>query len=702
MPANKRKQARRKQAPASAAPHPMALIARVAVVGVLLAAPLGLGGRNLSPQLLTHLAVVLATVFALLHLRKMALRPRLAAVDWALAAFIVLSAAATIPSVYKHASLVRVLVLVDGAVVFWLIRRLFPGRLALWPVGAMLAAGTLAAVIGLRQYMATVGTAIHDYGLNQVLLAFRGHGPEAVQMQVNWRVFSTFLNPNVFAGALVLILPAAALLSASLNEWRHRAAAGFGVLLLLLALGTTGSKGGLLACFAAMLATAGLGVLRRNWRVAATAGLLVLLLPGLIVLPSVRGRVSSATSSEAHSGEHRALVWRTTIRMALARPLLGWGPGTFENVYNLFAIGGFTRAGHNDYLQTAAESGIPSALALLGFLALSLRAAWRKGEQQQTQLQKALTMGLGAGVLASMLHVLVDYDWQIPGLLITLFGVAGASMAACAPAQETYDDSARSFPLWMLWTIWSLICLSAIPTVAALAADGALARGQRLATLGNISPAIEAAEQACRLDSLRAEPHLELGKLYGALARAGDGAAAQEAVQHLRQAASRMPTDPEPWFSLGRLQADIGRPALARQALTEAVKRHPHFARAYLALGDIEQAQGDEEAALAAYERVVEIEESPYERVKGVTELPDDTFVLAHLRLGKLLLSQGRKQQAASHFRATMERADEYLRKYEAMRPVLQVMGEDQSYKESAVRAAKKEAEELINAASRP
>ncbi len=702
MPANKRKHARHRQAPANSAPDMLGNISRAVVLGVLLAAPLGLGGRNLSPKLLTHIAVVIATVSALLALRKRAAAPRSPGVDWALVTFVVLSAAAIIPSVYKHASLVRVLLLVDGAVIFWLTRHLFRGRLALWPAGAMLAGGILAAVIGLRQYMATVGTAIHDYGLNQVLLAFVGHGPEAVQMQVNWRVFSTFLNPNVFAGALMLILPVAALLSASLNEWRHRAAAGFGVLLVLLALGTTGSKGGLLACFAAMLATAGLGLLRRNWRVAATAGLVVLLLPGLIVLPSVRGRISSATGSEVHSGEHRALVWRSTIRMALARPFLGWGPGTFENVYNLFAIGGFTRAAHNDYLQTAAESGIPSGVALLCFLTLSLRTAWRKAEPQQNQLQESLTMGLGAGMLASMLHVLVDYDWQIPGLLITLFGVAGTSMAARTPAQLVGGDDGGSLQRRLLGAGWLLMCLSAIPTLAALASDSAFARSQRLAALGNISPAIQAAQQACRLDPLRAEPLLELGKLYGALARAGDEAAAQEAVQYLRQAAIRMPTDPKPWFFLGRLQADTGHPALARQTLTEAVKRHPNFARAYLALGDIEQAQGDKEAAVAAYERVVEIEKSPYERVKGVTELPDDTFVLAHLRLGKLLLNEGRKRQAASHFATTMEQADEYVRKYEAMRPVLEAMGEDEPYKESAVRAAKIEAERLIETMSRP
>lgn len=93
----------------------------------------------------------------------------------------------------------------------------------------------------------------------------------------------------------------------------------------------------------------------------------------------------------------RVDIWRATLSGLLERPLFGWGPGQYENLYWRHGIPQeeepvryemSTDRAHNDLLQYFAESGIPGGLfALLAFLGLwvsdpkgsrgpGLQAAW--------------------------------------------------------------------------------------------------------------------------------------------------------------------------------------------------------------------------------------------------------------------------------------------------------------------------------------
>lgn len=92
---------------------------------------------------------------------------------------------------------------------------------------------------------------------------------------------------------------------------------------------------------------------------------------------------------------------RSTLDMIGAKPFLGFGLGTWPIAYPQFALfdnGLYANQAHSDWLQWAAEGGLPlaaillAAAALIGFAAV--RSVW------------------GIGVVAVLLHATVDYPFQ--------------------------------------------------------------------------------------------------------------------------------------------------------------------------------------------------------------------------------------------------------------------------------------------------
>lgn len=124
-------------------------------------------------------------------------------------------------------------------------------------------------------------------------------------------------------------------------------------------------------------------------------------------------------------GERRDLVY-SSIEMALDRPWMGFGLGTWSLAYPAYARfddGLFDNQAHNDWVQWAAEGGTPFLALMLGMAALLVRPALRTG--------------WGIGLLAVLLHCLVDYHFQQrPVFGYYYFVLAGAASVGALSAQD--------------------------------------------------------------------------------------------------------------------------------------------------------------------------------------------------------------------------------------------------------------------------
>jgi O-antigen ligase len=192
-----------------------------------------------------------------------------------------------------------------------------------------------------------------------------------------------------------------------------------------------------LAAVAAGIAVLGMRRGGRRAGVALLAGFAILAGAAMVAAP-LRARVAKAVA-DARAGEwddltsNRLGAWAAAVEMARARPLVGWGPGTFAAEFvphrlaaehrhrTRFVIPRLTSSyaeTHNEYLQALAELGVPTTLALLGTSALLVGGLARRPRDDVSTLVLAV---LVTGAVAA----LAWFPLQRPASAVPLLLAAG-------------------------------------------------------------------------------------------------------------------------------------------------------------------------------------------------------------------------------------------------------------------------------------
>ena len=261
-------------------------------------------------------------------------------------------------------------------------------------------------------------------------------------------------NPNVFAGAIGMVLPvsAAVWLYATLQPLSTRMqrvgrvllTVGLAVMLAILLL--TQSRGG--------LAAAALGLL------------LLLAFKGRWVLGPLLAAVGAASafiltrfdvawladiffSTDAIGGlAGRQEVWSRAVYALQDVPYTGIGLGVFPRalqvLYPLFLVGPDADVphAHNLFLQVGVDLGLPGLVAFIAVLTLGLVMAWqtfRSAGRAAHHDQAAIAWGLFVSLVVLILHGLVDAPlWATKPVVLVwvalgLVAAAAERRAACHP-----------------------------------------------------------------------------------------------------------------------------------------------------------------------------------------------------------------------------------------------------------------------------
>jgi len=292
-----------------------------------------------------------------------------------------------------------------------------------------------------------------------------------------WRPAGTYINRDHFAGLLAMLTPVAAGAAAqriaqlarrlsaenaaatpaqrrrALGEWLT-GKAGVSVALwmcvtvwLLMALYRSLSRGGFLSLLAVSCLLAPLLWPRRStlaaprrhgtapggrsagWTAWLSPTILLLGLGVLLVtidLPELAGRLDAPELAAAVAERSKPL--HGALEMIADFPLFGVGPGNFEFTFPLYRDFGnerFTHV-HNDYLELAAEMGLP-ALALTGVLIVALyrRVAAACAAASPPSF---LLWGCLLGVFTLLLHSVVDFNLHIPANALVLAVLIGITI----------------------------------------------------------------------------------------------------------------------------------------------------------------------------------------------------------------------------------------------------------------------------------
>jgi len=305
--------------------------------------------------------------------------------------------------------------------------------------------------VGLSGALLTIGVPEAAYGITQFLTG-RQYILQYGQWVPAFDATGTYVNRNHFAGLLEMILPflLAEILFVRLAAGNSRRSPWIDlvvsplssrlllriVLFTVLAIGLVFSRSrmGILAGAVGILAVTAIAGMQRRRRFVLVGFFLIFSAPLAysvwIGLTPVIERFEGLSRPGAL--EDRLPVWRDTVALIGDFPLTGTGLGTYRwtnQHYQTSKFFGIYEHAHSDYLEFAAEIGIPAAALLFGSLWVLVFRVGRRALILQSVRERTLAAGCTGAMAAILIHGVTDFNLQIPANALIFSWIAGTAAA---------------------------------------------------------------------------------------------------------------------------------------------------------------------------------------------------------------------------------------------------------------------------------
>ena len=116
---------------------------------------------------------------------------------------------------------------------------------------------------------------------------------------------------------------------------------------------------------------------------------------------------------------NRWVWWKEAVGAWSDKPLQGWGAGSFAVTHKLYRqVDLPVVQPHNMPLQFLAETGIVGTLLVSGALGFLLICALQRIRGMASGRERDIAVALFAASVGWIVHGLVDWDWDIPGVTV--------------------------------------------------------------------------------------------------------------------------------------------------------------------------------------------------------------------------------------------------------------------------------------------
>ncbi len=241
-------------------------------------------------------------------------------------------------------------------------------------------------------------------------------------------IYGPYVNHNHFAGLMEMLLPIPLVFALSRHaRGKRRIIAALAAAIMASSIFLSGSRGGMIAFIGEMIfLVIILTVQRKRPRASfagwSTFGIFAILSVGLLVWigsGELAKRIATVPSMKQAdlSETMRLQIYRDIFKMIPGHPVLGWGLGTFGDVYpqfRSFYTVFFVDEAHNDYLQLLVEMGGIGFAIMLWFLAIVFRRSTKKLRNWPTDTNSAVTLAALLGIVGLLVHSFVDFNLQVP------------------------------------------------------------------------------------------------------------------------------------------------------------------------------------------------------------------------------------------------------------------------------------------------
>ncbi len=240
-------------------------------------------------------------------------------------------------------------------------------------------------------------------------------------------IYGPYVNHNHYAGLMEMLIPLAGA-AALLHRGPRHALLVFATALMMVSIVLSRSRGGVIA-----LAAEALFILvllfreRRSRRIAVTSLAISSVMLSLIVVLGSAQLLDRFTEAQ---DLYRCTVYRDALRMAMHKPILGFGLGTFPEVYPAFRSfysNLFVNHAHNDYLELFVDTGLLGLGLFVWMLIGIFRAGFRKATDYDDTEGRLLTAAVLIGIVGILVHSLLDFNLHIPANAALFFVLCAAA-----------------------------------------------------------------------------------------------------------------------------------------------------------------------------------------------------------------------------------------------------------------------------------
>jgi len=167
---------------------------------------------------------------------------------------------------------------------------------------------------------------------------------------------------------------------------------------------------------------------------------------------------SSSNISTDQSNLERINRWKSAIKMYEEKPLMGWGPGTYQFYYAPFQYSkdrtiistDFGDAGnsHSEYLGPLSEQGLPGALIFAGLTLAALITGMKTWYKNKRNYSGYMSLAIVAGLITYAIHGIMNSFLDTDKLASLFWGFIAmlTSMNILIKKEEPASDIKESQP----------------------------------------------------------------------------------------------------------------------------------------------------------------------------------------------------------------------------------------------------------------
>jgi O-antigen ligase len=284
-----------------------------------------------------------------------------------------------------------------------------------------------------RRHLRTLAQMLAVFGFGVAVLAilqsFSGtrsiYGLRPVD-SISATIYGPYANHNHYAGLMEMLVPLA-FGAGGLERKGKRILYYFAGSVMALSIFFSGSRGGMIALVVSVLfGAAMLYRQEQNTRTLFAVASFGFVLATMVVLLGTKDTLKRMVDTR---DLHRAQINADAIGMAMHKPILGFGLGTFSTVfpkYQSFSTDSLINHVHNDYLELLVETGMAGVGVFAWMLAGVFRSGFRKMREQADEGGRILTLATLTGITAILVHSLLDFNLHIPANAALFFVLCSA------------------------------------------------------------------------------------------------------------------------------------------------------------------------------------------------------------------------------------------------------------------------------------